>query len=607
MIEVKDIATKYQTMLNSNNLGYEFIVYADMGDLVNGTTNNSADTKIAGLVDFLPSEIFGTGAKILNINTRLTLYLNAIHTNKTNYTQQIEDVKQVLNGIIATYNKVPQTYALNGTNYNLTMNFSLPQNLSIINLGYLTRCLPVELYITLSAVINGVSSKDKKYYLNGELLEVLSGSTTRARATETNSHDGENSTTSVEQTNSISFNIMVPFLSESPYTLIYEDLMRGIGNDVQLLQINVGSRWDNYMVVFNQTSDSLQEGLNIGFNVSFVEADTEIVDFGDDWTQEYFKTIDVNGTEFDVTSVRATNTSNATIVVFWGDNSSNIMAIGETITHTYTDDITGHNVIVYGTATLLPIFQIYDLSAEQNQSIVGYLYESDIVNINYPENPSLILEVIGEGEIIDYTSSAVIPYYSYRNYITELILSDDITKIGNYAFSGLQEKRITIPKNCLVVGVEAFTGVGRNDFEGIDFSSNEVLTTIGASAFEKGGATYSLEEGFNLILPNSVETIGNLAFAGLIRQNLIGNLINLGENITSIGNLAFIYANIEEVIINSATPPIIDYGIFGDGPIPEVPYTEMVLGNCVIRVPAESVSAYKSAWTEYADYIYAIE
>lgn len=610
MIEVSDIATKYQNMLNSNTLGYTFIIYSDFGDLKQNITTNEDDTKIAGVVSFLPSNLYGIGAKILNINTRLTLYINGIHKNKNGYVQQDQDIKQILNSIISAYNGLSETYTLNATAYNLTMSFGLPQNLEVINLGPLARCLPIELYITLSAVVNGVSSKDKKFYLNKQLLEVLNANTTRVRNSETNSKEDKNSTNTSELTNGINFRLTLPFLNEEPYTLIYDDLMVGRGNEAMLLEVNTKDRWDNYIVVFGENNDSLQDILNIGLVVNFVEGDDDVIEFGDDWTQEYFETIDVNGTEFDVTSVRATNTSNASIVIFWGDSSSNRMAIGETITHTYTDDIIGHNVIVYGTATLLPIFEIYDLSAEQDESIMGYLYESNVININYPDSPSLLLEVIGEGEIIDYYSSENRPYNSYSNYITELILDNDISKIGNNAFYGFQLKQITIPENCITIGNDAFNCLRRSDFEGIDFNNNEVLISIGNSAFEFGGSTpYILTEGFNLVLPNSVETLGNSAFLGTIYQETIGNSITLGENITNIGNQCFVYNNVVEIIINATTPPTKDYDIFGDLPVESqlIPYTEMVNGNCVIRVPDESVSAYKSAWTEYADYIYSIE
>jgi hypothetical protein len=355
MIEVSDIASKYQNMLNSNTLGYTFIIYSDFGDLKQNITTNEDDTKIAGVVSFLPSNLYGIGAKILNINTRLTLYINGIHKNKSGYIQQEQDIKQILNSIISAYNGLSETYTLNAVAYNLTMSFGLPQNLEVINLGPLARCLPIELYITLSAVVNGVSSKDKKFYLNKQLLEVLNANTTRVRNSETNSKEDKNSTNTSELTNGINFRLTLPFLNEEPYILIYDDLMVGRGNEAMLLEVNTKNRWDNYIVVFGENSDSLQDILNIGIVVNFVEGDDDIIEFSDDWTQEYFETIEIEGEEINVVSVTAINTSEDYIVVFWGDNTNNRISAEGSITHTYTDNLIGHNVVVYGTATLIPL------------------------------------------------------------------------------------------------------------------------------------------------------------------------------------------------------------------------------------------------------------
>ncbi|MBP5418841.1 MAG: leucine-rich repeat protein, partial [Bacteroidales bacterium] len=113
----------------------------------------------------------------------------------------------------------------------------------------------------------------------------------------------------------------------------------------------------------------------------------------------------------------------------------------------------------------------------------------------------------------------------------------------------------------------------------------EGIKTIGKDAFRD---CVNLT---TVTIPNSVTTIGESAFVSV--EHL--ETVTIGTGITSIVNGAF-YGNAEltTVTCSATTPPSIG---------------EMVFGGCPnlehIYVPAESVDAYKTAWSAYASLISA--
>ena len=46
------------------------------------------------------------------------------------------------------------------------------------------------------------------------------------------------------------------------------------------------------------------------------------------------------------------------------------------------------------------------------------------------------LSITGTGEMTNYNSASATPWYTYKTYVKEVFIGDEVTKIGNYAFSG---------------------------------------------------------------------------------------------------------------------------------------------------------------------------
>jgi len=273
---------------------------------------------------------------------------------------------------------------------------------------------------------------------------------------------------------------------------------------------------------------------------------------------------------------------------------------------THTFDIGGSNVVyTYDT-------DMYDLICE------GYptLYQKEITpvtsgscgdNLTWELTNDGTLTISGSGDMYDYVSLATqyssgAPWYQYRENITSLVLDDDITHIGNYAFTGLTkiEGLLDLPNSLVTIGTEAFgncyslsgglyipdgvTSIGEMAFskcEGMNGSlvMPDGLTTIDDYAFQFCGFTGSL------VLPKALEYIGHSAFwmckgftGGLTIPDGIVYIspyafntctglneeVQMGENVAGIGDFAFAGSdNIPGYRFSGVAPTEVGEDIFG--------------------------------------------
>lgn len=198
--------------------------------------------------------------------------------------------------------------------------------------------------------------------------------------------------------------------------------------------------------------------------------------------------------------------------------------------------------------------------------------------------------------------------------LTEVVIPSSVTSIGEWAFgcdndnptlqSVIIEADITeIPNCCFYLQTkltslslpEGITAIGDDAFCGCKISSLTLpssLKTIGARAFSNNGIT-------QLTIPNKVESIGNAAFA----HNSIDN-IDLPATLVSLHATAFKWESMNEVICRALS-------------VPQTPQTDELNNswrpfyhineNCVLKVPAESLTIYQQAWKGYFQSVEAIQ
>lgn len=140
----------------------------------------------------------------------------------------------------------------------------------------------------------------------------------------------------------------------------------------------------------------------------------------------------------------------------------------------------------------------------------------DGTNLSWMLTENGILTISGTGVMDIYTSNNHAPWFENRNSITSIIMENDVTSIGDYAFySCINLISITISNN---------------------------VTSIGDSAFQ---SCASLE---NITIPDSVTSIDDYVF--LYCTNLIA--INVDVNNTS-------YSSVDGILFNKEKTTLIQY------------------------------------------------
>ena len=165
------------------------------------------------------------------------------------------------------------------------------------------------------------------------------------------------------------------------------------------------------------------------------------------------------------------------------------------------------------------------------------------------------LTISGSGAMNDYEYGNDYPWMDYRDSIQTIVIGDQITQIGRYAFPWTACSTIKFGKNVRSIGAEAFNGcrnlsgdltlpdsvqiVGDRAFSGCTglngtLTLGSSLQTIGAGAFH-----YCPFSG-DLVIPDNVTSIGDSAFyiSDYLRPETQGTL-TLGKNLRTIGKAAF--------------------------------------------------------------------
>lgn len=159
-----------------------------------------------------------------------------------------------------------------------------------------------------------------------------------------------------------------------------------------------------------------------------------------------------------------------------------------------------------------------------------------------------VLTVSGSGVMEDYLSGEDIPWLTYADSITSVVIEEGVTAIGNKAFFGCTAlKELTLPEGLQSIGDEAFLEC--RSLTSISFPSS--LTEIGGGAFQgcRGLTEVNFSEGLQAVnewtfavcegltavdLPESLTCIGEYAFysSGL-------ETVNIPAGVTAIGKEAF--------------------------------------------------------------------
>ena len=155
-----------------------------------------------------------------------------------------------------------------------------------------------------------------------------------------------------------------------------------------------------------------------------------------------------------------------------------------------------------------------------------------------------LLQLFGSGAMYDWNNDSDVPWYSCRENITDIVLPDGLTNIGNNAFRGCKYvQSVTIPSTMTSIGDWVFAGC--SSLGSVEIP--ERVTCIGKAAFRDCSSLSSVT------IPSTMTSIGDWVFAGC---SSLGS-VEIPESVTGIGEYAFTdCSSLTEVTIPSSVTSI---------------------------------------------------
>lgn len=159
-------------------------------------------------------------------------------------------------------------------------------------------------------------------------------------------------------------------------------------------------------------------------------------------------------------------------------------------------------VLMICTLALTITISMCSLAFAEDNVVADGTCGDDVTWVLTGEAGDMTLTISGTGQMSEFTSASQ-PWMDWKNDITSVIIGDEITSIGNYAFyqlSGLTS--VDIPESVITIGENAFghcTNIS-------SINLHEGLVSIGKTAFSGGAYT-------QVDIPNSVTSMGHAAFS----------------------------------------------------------------------------------------------
>ena len=158
------------------------------------------------------------------------------------------------------------------------------------------------------------------------------------------------------------------------------------------------------------------------------------------------------------------------------------------------------------------------------------------------------LTISGSGDMYNFSSSGELPWFSYRESVTSIVVGNNVTSIGSYTFYNCKNAtEVKIGESVRRIGACAFSSC--KSLQSIELP--ESLTSIGDSAFSScqmteiklpsnlaylyDGAFYNCSKLTEITIPEKVTSIGEMAFDGCTSLKSL----TIGKKVRTIGAYAF--------------------------------------------------------------------
>ena len=167
------------------------------------------------------------------------------------------------------------------------------------------------------------------------------------------------------------------------------------------------------------------------------------------------------------------------------------------------------------------------LGVDESKIVSYHRWNED--NLTWKLDANGTLTISGTGAMKDYDYSDNLSPACNNSNVKKVVIEDDVTSIGAYAFYDCSLTSITIPDSITSIGKYAFDGC--SSLTSITIPSS--ITSIEDSAFSFCSSLTSIT------IPDSVTSIGNSAFDSC---NSLTS-ITIPDSVTSIGEVAFSFCS----------------------------------------------------------------
>jgi uncharacterized repeat protein (TIGR02543 family) len=313
LVELNDIAKKFEYILNSNTLGKTFRIFSDSGELAkrNGRKNEYRNGLLE-VVSRTTSNI--SGLEFISSSVNLTLYANEDARGKNSDGNSIEiiELRQILGDFLEYYNFKTFAEEFGGKTYSTTYVIGETTTLPKGSLGYINDCVPLITNIGLTFFENGVNSNEWIIEIDGEEVGYTNAVISRTKTAENMPLAESKSTKSVMQTNGFGIDLVVPQISSNLGNAIEDELLTG-KEYAHMVYIKGKNTEQTYICVFGNLQASLIKNANVGFNVPLVEGVPELLDYKENVWASY------EAESIGNTVCLFKNVDEDEVVIFWGD------------------------------------------------------------------------------------------------------------------------------------------------------------------------------------------------------------------------------------------------------------------------------------------------
>lgn len=308
------------------HLGDGYVLYDDYGKYQEAARNgNTLSDVVNGIYRMSPLDIRPMqGLFVATSTAEIELIPSPEQLNLTK--EKIIDISELYNGKNEIITNEGYSYTVR---YAYSTAFVQSEIQAPNGLGRVT---PIIFTVSYTIFENGIYGDDIEVYIDGEQIYYTSAVSTRIRVSSTYPTTDNGTLKGINIQNGFGIDLVAPFYKSNVGSKLYNSVTNSDDGKAKCLTIKNPDGENSYIAEFGQTSCTSQLGQNVGFNVSLVEADADIINYNAAWdvviTTETYYTMTI------ADSVKR--------IVFWGDGTTETV-IGSAV-HIYTDSLTSHEI-----------------------------------------------------------------------------------------------------------------------------------------------------------------------------------------------------------------------------------------------------------------------